>query len=297
LHPNTRSAVLVLCGTLFLSLTVVALFNFMPVQHAESVVFMRQVGEDMDIFTIMSDGTQERQLTDNTAEDWAPVWTLDKSAILFHSNRDGFYGIYRMNPDGSNVQRLTPMNANAMFPMISPDGTQVAFEMYSDEFSQFDIYTMSLDGSNIMRITNAVGHEGGASWSPDGRYLAFHSTMNGYYDIYVLDLYTYNLNRLTYYSETMDVWPTWSPDGSQILFHSERDGNSEIYIMNRDGSNPRNLSNNASLDRTPRFSADGKQIIFRSERTGNSELFIMNSDGTNAHQITNNNERDLYPNW
>jgi TolB protein len=154
-----------------------------------------------------------------------------------------------------------------------------------------------LNGCNrMMQVTFAAGHDGGAAFSPNGKQIAYHSTENGYFDIYVLNLDGTGTNRLTFYPTTMDVWPQWSADGGKIIFHSERDGNSEIYSMNADGSNPVNLTNNPALDRVPRFTADGQHIVFRSERSGESNLTIMNLDGSAVHAVAGDNGfMDLHP--
>jgi Tol biopolymer transport system component len=298
LHPNSKTAYKLVLATLVV--TGLAVLSFQYVSQAmldDTIVFMRQEGMDMEIYTVEADGSGEVQLTNNEYEDWAAVWTPDKSQILFHSNRDGYFAIYAMNRDGSDVYRISPEGRHAQFPSVSPDGRYVAFEMYMGTGDEWDIFIMSLNGCGRMsQATFAAGHEGGAAFSPDGTQLAYHSTENGYYDIYVLNLDGTGTNRLTFYPETMDVWPQWSSDGKQIIFHSERDGNSEIYVMNADGSDARNLTNNPSLDRVPRFAADGQNIIFRSERSGESNLYVMGLDGSDVHPLSGDNGfMDLHP--
>jgi Tol biopolymer transport system component len=298
LHPNSKTAYKLVLATLVV--TGLAVLSFQYVSQAmldDTIVFMRQEGMDMEIYTVEADGSGEVQLTNNDYEDWAAVWTPDKSQILFHSNRDGYFAIYTMNRDGSDVHRISPEGRHAQFPSVSPDGRSVAFEMYMGVGDEWDIFIMSLNGCGRMsQATFSAGHEGGAAFSPDGTQLAYHSTENGYYDIYVLNLNGTGTNRLTFYPETMDVWPQWSANGKQIIFHSERDGNSEIYVMNADGSNAQNLTNNPALDRVPRFAADGQTIIFRSERSGESNLYVMGLDGSDVHPLSGDNGfMDLHP--
>jgi Tol biopolymer transport system component len=237
-------------------------------------------------------------LTDNTYEDWAPVWTPDKSQIVFHSDRDGFYGIYMMDRDGSNVRLVSPEGRQSQFPTVSPDGQFVAFEMYMGN-NNWDIFVKALNSNAMQQITFSPAREGGAAFSPDGTQIGYHSTQASNaelgYDIYVVNLDGTGTQRMTNFPETMDVWPQWSPDGSQMIFQSERGGDSEIFIMNADGSNQRNLSNNPALDRVPRFTPDGNRIVFRSERNGDSEIFIMNINGRNPQALTNNDLRDMHP--
>jgi Tol biopolymer transport system component len=57
--------------------------------------------------------------------------------------------------------------------------------------------------------------------------------------------------------------------------------------MDADGSNPRNLTNNAELDITPDWSPDGKYIAFTSKRGGSNEIYVMDADGSHVTRITN----------
>jgi Tol biopolymer transport system component len=279
------------------SLAVVALLSVTNVlAPSDTIVFNRDDGHDTEILVVNTDGSNLRVLTDNAVDDWAPVWTPDKSEIVFHSTRDGLDAIYLMDADGSNVRRITPEGMRAQFPGISPDGKYVAYTGYNTELN-WDIFVSPVAGGEPVRLTNHANVDGGASWSPDGTEIVFFRQERDGYDIYKVNVATRRATRLTFAPNIMDVFPTYSPDGSQIVFHSERDGNSEIYIMNADGSNPRNLTHSAAKDRVPRFSADGSQIAFRSERDGNSEIFIMNADGSDAHPITDTIARNLHPDW
>ena len=63
-----------------------------------------------------------------------------------------------------------------------------------------------------------------------------------------LGIYQTNLTN----SPATDQDPTYSPDGTKIAFTTDRSGNEDIYKMNRDGSSPVQLTNNAAGD----FNAD-----------------------------------------
>ena len=44
------------------------------------------------------------------------------------------------------------------------------------------------------------------------------------------------------------VSPAWSPDGSQIAFLTDRAGEWDIWVMNADGSDPRPMFPEGTLD-------------------------------------------------
>ena len=73
-----------------------------------------------------------------------------------------------------------------MHPVISPDGTRVAFAALGD------LWTVSARGGEAVpeRLTQDVFVEMNPAWSPDGTQLAFSSDRGGTMDVWVRDLRT-----------------------------------------------------------------------------------------------------------
>ena len=78
------------------------------------------------IWIANADGSEPRQITDETSMSLCPRWSPDGNKIVFSSNRDGHSAIYTVNPDGSGLQRIVYANdADFYYPILSPDGTQL----------------------------------------------------------------------------------------------------------------------------------------------------------------------------
>lgn len=108
-----------------------------------------------EVFTIYANGQGARNLTNNPADDIAPVFSPDGKSIAFASNRDGGqWRIYVINADGTNLRRLTsgPMD---LTPTWSPDGNWIAFA--STRGGQFDIWMVDIHGGNLTQITKTGG--------------------------------------------------------------------------------------------------------------------------------------------
>ncbi|MFC5371383.1 amidohydrolase family protein [Brevundimonas faecalis] len=70
-----------------------------------------------------------------------------------------------------------------------------------------------------------------------------------------------------------DMQAKYSPDGRFIAFTSDRGGGDNIWIMNRDGSNPRQVSNESfRLLTQPDWSPDGQFIVGRKHFTSSRSL-------------------------
>ena len=108
---------------------------------------------------------------------------------------------------------------------------------------------MESNGNRQTRLVTDLAADYEPVLSPGGDRVAFVSNRDGNDEIYVLELSSGAIARLTD-SPTFDFDPAWSPDGSRLAFSSDRSGETEIYVMNADGSEPRRLTSSRARTRT-----------------------------------------------
>jgi len=82
-----------------------------------------------------------------------------------------------MDPDGSNLERLTDNGGDDYDPRWSPDGTRIAFT--TSLAGNFDVGVMNADGSDPRLLTTHPADDEFPTWSSDGQILAFHSNRQG----------------------------------------------------------------------------------------------------------------------
>ena len=123
-------------------------------------------------------------------------------------------------------------------PSLSADGQLVAFA------SGGDIWEAPASGGVAHLIVTGPAAEGRPLYSPDGRRLAFTSTRGGSANIYVLDLATGAVTRLTY-GESGEELDSWSGNGKWLYFAA---GNTDvsrlpdIYRVSSEGGTPMPIS-------------------------------------------------------
>ncbi len=234
--------------------------------------------------------------------------------IAFESSRDGSQDIYVVNPDGSDLQRLTT-GAEPWEPTWSPDRSKILFtsQLHGGEEEE-EVYVMDADGSNMRRLTNTSGDgtsSWAADWSPDGQKIVFMSNrdgsrLGGGYDLYVMNADGSAVRLLA--RGGFNATPAWSPDGSRIAFmsnrHSTPEAPNEIYVMDADGTNIQRLTHDYEHSTRPAWSPDGERIAFMSNRDGGRpdidaeyEIYVMDADGTNIQRLTHRPGADGNPDW
>ena len=98
-----------------------------------------------------------------------------------------------------------------------------------------------------------------------------------------------------------DMQPRFSPDGQWIAFTSDRAGGDNIWIMQRDGTEPKQVSKESfRLVNSPAWSPDGEWIAghkhFTAERSlGSGEIWLWHRSGGDGLQMTEkpNDQKDV----
>lgn len=191
----------------------------------------------MEIYVMNLNTRVSHRLTHHPKHDNNPAWSPDGRWIAFDSNREGTYDIYKIEPDGENLQRLTHEGNGNYNPTWSPDSQFIAFDS-SRGAGKGGIYIMDADGGNPRYLPNQPRWGQLPSWSPDGKRIAFCDLILGNRDILLMpdrNIYTVNIDGSDLRKKTRhpadDLSPVWSPDGQSIVYYSVWNEKSDIYLI------------------------------------------------------------------
>ncbi len=122
------------------------------------------------------------------------------------------------------------------------------------------------------------------------------ANISGNQEIFILDLPSCNLNRLTGTLDR-DCDPSPSPDGRWIAYTSLRTGIAQIYLTRTDGSETFCPFPSDRFDCKPTWSHDGRKIAYVSYIDQNKEIFIGSPFEPNSSpvRITNTIRREEDP--
>jgi TolB protein len=287
-----------------------------PFAVADGVIaFSSDLGENIDVWSIRTDGRDLLRLTDSSGADQSSAWSPDGRRIAFRSDRDGNDEIYVMDADGSNQRNLTRDPHSDYSPAWSPDGRWIAFASDRDAGSPGyanDIWLIRPDGTGAHRITHHVGIDEYPVWSPDSTRVAFNCSGGrilpqgvGDFEVCVVAADGGQVRRLTNGAGSSSVGG-WAPDGT-ILFTSSREdrpysvsSSGDLFAMREDGSAVRQLTMGPDLDTDPTWSPDWKVILFASDRgneDGSTDLWVMRPDGTGVSRLWGRKGEEQEPAW
>ena len=294
------------------------------------IVFERPAGDQVDLFTIQPDGTDERRLTASTRIEEEATWSPDGRRLAFARSAPGGFPteLWTMNAEGGDRRRVTRFGSVTTAPSWAPSGDRLLFFTLKDfrppseDFMPpAEIYSVGVDGSAPQRLSRDRTVQTDPVLSPDGRTIAhdqWRAVPNrpGVYDmaIHLRDADGRNPQPLTRLSASRDTFnASWSPDGGQIVFqvvrprpgHRGGERQSDLSIINADGTGERRLTFSAADETNPVWSPDGRLIAFASDLhqprhehdVRKYELYTVAVDGSQVTRLTRNGVPDMKPNW
>ena len=169
------------------------------------------------------------------------------------------YRLIVADADGANQHLVLESQRPLMSPAWSPDGLWLAYVSFETKHSA--VYVQLVRTGERRQVSARAGVNGAPAWSPDGRKLALTlAGSNGNLDIYMLDLDTQTLSKLTD-DPAIDTEPGWAADGRSIYFTSDRAGSPQIYQIGvQPGARAKRITFGGTYNARPRMSPDGSLL-------------------------------------
>src|ERR1700728_1234006 len=154
-----------------------------------------------------------------------PVWSPDGSEIVFSSNRDGAYNLYRKPVDGTRTEQLLLRTSDDKQAFSwSRDGSFLLYGA-NRNFGAVQMSVLPMRGEpNPISFSHSRFDERDGEFSPDGRWIAYESNETGQYEVYVRAF-----DGSADAAETGGKWmvskdggmfPRWRSDGRELAYIS-----------------------------------------------------------------------------
>jgi Tol biopolymer transport system component/predicted Ser/Thr protein kinase len=255
--------------------------------------FVRETqGKESALVIADADGANERKLLSVTSPPeslgW-PAWSPDGKRIAYGVRSYDSNDVTIFEAQVADGARK-PLTARRWFRIAclswQSDGDGLLMLATPGQSFVYQVWHLSYPGGEARRLTNDLNDYGAMSLTADSKALAVVKS-DFQASVWVAPAGDAARARaVTSGSGRADAHAAWTPDG-RIVFSSNASGDEDIWIMDADGSNQRQLTSNARINRHPAVSPDGRYIVFLSDRSGTPHLWRMNIDGSEQRQLTN----------
>ncbi len=203
------------------------------------------------------------QISDEVYEEILGIKGAFNSQIAFVSVNgqvgDRTYQLQLADADGENAQAMLTSPRPILSPAWAPDGVRIAYVSFENR-TQSAIYIQDRQKGSRVKAISRAGINGAPSWSPDGERLALTLSHEGNPDIYILQIASGQLRKITD-SAAIDTEADWIDDDT-LVFTSNRSGGPQLYEVSARGGRASRITFEGKYNASATVSADGGTIAF-----------------------------------
>lgn len=181
------------------------------------VVFTSYRNGNAELYSIpLLGGTETRLTTTPSVTETDAALSIDGTRLAYSADPTGSAKIWTANPDGTGAARATPVGFGLE---ASPDagpawfpGSDTRLAYVSTGAGTADIYNLVAGSTPTLLAGGSGSAEITPAFSPDGLKLSYSSNVSGDTELYMRELSSGTVTRLTNRART-DGAGTWTPDG------------------------------------------------------------------------------------
>ena len=190
-----------------------------------------------------------------------PYESLGQGKIIFErGDPSGNYsGVYVLDLENQNSQRLRWISGPFRYPCISPDGQKVAFTRFADLSTAYDVHVSDIDGENIQNISQMEVQDSYPSWSPDGTKILF--LVGPYQGLVIQSPVANPADRVVVGLGSIVIGRVSVSNTGKIVF-ADKSGIRMMLTNNTNISSTYIKNNSDTRLESPVFSPDGQKIAY-----------------------------------
>jgi Tol biopolymer transport system component len=248
-----------------------------------------------DLYVMAPDGSGRRRVISDGG--W-PAFAADGRSLFFHSKREGKWGVWRVDLDGSGPERVTPPDVDAYTPSASADGKRLVAAV--DRGGHRQVVVMDLASRALTDLTDEKADHWNPAIAPDGRSVVYHQAAPDAASPNV-EAWGAPPGSALRMLRLAGHFPAFSPDGRRLALVG---GNfARLDVMNVDGTGRKTLREGASRALfSVSWARHGDRIAFSQGAVfqgpgGQVDIAAVLPDGSGYAELTHDPGNDGFPSF
>ena len=239
---------------------------------------------------------QAHQLSDTILKELLGETGNAQSKIVFVNRKGKAAGdLYMCDANGMAVFQITHDNAACVGPRWAPNAKDIYYTTFLHGYPE--ILRFTPETRTRKPLASFKGLNTGAAIAPDGRRAALILSYQGNPELYVLDMHSGYLIRMTNTPRGSEASPCWSPDGNNIVYVSDYGGKPQLYIVNVSSRKSRRITFTGTENVNPDWNKKN-QIAYASKRGGGYRIYTMDANaGEGSAKAVDSPYGAEHPSW
>lgn len=267
-------------------------------------VLQDQKADDYEVYTMSSDGSDLKNVTNNKDVAWTYYSIPGK--LLFISDRGACkrcYFLYESEIDGGNARKVTNLQLEDSWMGSRNDGKELIVAGRVDSRVRYQLFIVDRETGAFRKLTDepeAAFRD--PTFSPDGKRIVYvykkkRTDRTEIDEMYIMDADGKNKRKLTTYPADDPLGkepsykvgpPHWNAKYKFITYQSNQAGKQSLYAVTPDGKKQWKLTDGKLDEGWHDWSPDGEWLAFdsRNETTGRYDIYLMNYSTKEIKKLT-----------
>jgi len=273
------------------------------------VVYVSSRTGNKNIYVANYDGSEEKMLSGDKGDSYAPYYNAQEGSVTFLSERGGDKDdegnlislVYKVSIFSGQITKVSKNEYEDNDNFIGVYNLKAGKRLYSEEHPDYPdtdrVMFGDMNSSGMKQIFHTADNLYDFKISDDGKYVMY----KGYYsDSSKNGVYLYNTHNAAQDriyenedNEYLDAF-TFSPDSKSAIFRIQSGGQIDLFVRNFTTGKTTQLTSNSVSEFWATFNSNSSKVSFITTRDGRSDIYTIELDGKNEKKITNDGKVDRY---